>query len=330
VFSLDRDAVVGKSVHDLFPPDVANRLVGNERQVIESKVTVTTQEVVPHPDGDHIYVSVKCPLFDTAGQVTAVAGISTDFTEQVRARQAEEELRLARSFQRKLYPSRAPTVAGLDVAGAAVPVMQMCGDYFDYVPFDERRLAVSLGDVSGHGLGPALEMVEIRTASRFLLGRGMGLADTLHELNQMLCDDLPESSFVSLFLAEVDVGGNRLNYLGAGHDAFLIRVTGEATWLDSTHSLLGIDRSLTFSDVASVPMRPGDLLFLFTDGLTDAMSVTGEPFGRRRATQVVSRHREEPAEQILRALYLAVYVYTWGRSPADDMTAIVVKLVGPG
>ena len=328
LFSLNQTSVIGKTPHDIFPKKVANVLVRNDRQVIETRETTSTQETIPHADGYHTYVSVKVPLFDGNGQVTAVAGISTDITDQLRAREADEQMRVANVFQQKLYPAKPPAVSGLDVAGWALPISQVCGDYFDYILRDERRLAVSLGDVSGHGFGPALQMVEVRATIRILLRDSARLHEVVEELNRMLCVDLPESSFVSLFLAEIDAEKHEMSYVGAGHQALLFGANGETTTLESTGPLLGIDDSASFVGPSSIPIEVGNLLILFTDGLTEAMNLSGEQFGMSRLVEMVEAHRQETSHAILQRLFAAVYDFAKGRTLQDDMTAVAVKIVG--
>ena len=325
LFSLDRTGVIGKTSYDIFPPKVAAVLTRNDRQVLETRETTNHQEIIPHADGNHTYVSVKFPLFDGDGQISAVAGISTDITDQLRAREADEQIRLAQVFQQKLYPSHPPSLPGLDVAGWALPISQVCGDYFDYV-LREGRLAVSLGDVSGHGFGPALQMVEVRATIRLLLRDSAPLPDLVEDLNRILCVDLPESSFVSLFLAEIDAGNRSLRYVGAGHQSLLFKAAGGTTTLQSTGPLLGFDDSATFDRLNAIPIEPGDMLVLFTDGLTEAMNLRGEQFGMKRLIETVDRDRQKPSRAILENLFATIYDFAKGRTLEDDMTAIAVKI----
>jgi sigma-B regulation protein RsbU (phosphoserine phosphatase) len=204
---------------------------------------------------------------------------------------------------------------------------QMCGDYYDYIKLGPKRLMVSIGDVSGHGVGPALHMAEVRCTTRIFARLGGDLPSIMCDLNRTLCDDLPESSFVSLFLVDIDIENRRLCYLGAGHDAFLIRADGAECRLQSTHPLLGIDPSVGFLEVASTGIGKGDVLFVFTDGLNEARSVAGEDYGRKRAVEIVCRHRQEPSDRILQELFRSVFEFTSGKNLTDDITAVVVKVI---
>jgi PAS domain S-box-containing protein len=340
LFSLDRAGVIGKTDRDVFSSEIADEFQKNDRRVAESGETTSIEEVVPHADGLRTYVSVRFPLFDGGGRISAVAGISTDITDHLRARQSDEQMRLARVFQQKLYPPSAPSVPGLDVAGSALPVTQMSGDYFDYVlrspparralegsrlAWAERRLVISLGDVTGHGFGPALQMVEVRAMLRLLLRGTRCLRDVVEDLNRLLCSDLPESSFVSLFLAEVDAGKQELRYVGAGHQALLFDSGGGVTTLESTGLLLGIDSSAAIAESDAIPVRSGDRLVVFTDGLTEAMNLAGEQFGAGRVVEAVNQRRRAPSRTIVEGLFAAVRDFTEGQPLQDDMTAVSMR-----
>ncbi|MFO0865224.1 MAG: SpoIIE family protein phosphatase [Gemmataceae bacterium] len=322
LFSVSLEEVCGLTDFELFPRDVAEQFWSNDQRVAKLGERLTIQELVPQDDGVHTYVSTKFPLLDAVGTVAAIAGISTDITDQVRARETEVQLRLARSFQKNLYPSQAPAVLGLETAGAAVPVAQVCGDYYDFIRRAPSQLAVAMGDVSGHGIGPALEMVAVRTLMRLLLRDADDLVLAVEELNRKLCEDLPEATFVSMFVAELDGAKRTLRYVGAGHEAMLIRKTGHVERLESTGTLLGIDSTAALKTKVVDSLQAGDVFLLYTDGLTEAMNVRGDQFSFRRLAEVASRFRQQTPEEIIRSIYSAVYVFSSGKTILDDMTLV--------
>ncbi len=326
LFRLRREDVLGRRDDEVFPPEFATMFMENDRQVIAAGERMSVSEAAPHPDGPHQYISVKMPLFGPNGEAIALAGISTDITEQIKAQDATQQLELAHVFQDKLYPVSAPAVSGLDIAGQAAPVSQVCGDYFDYIPRSPASLAVCVGDVSGHGFAPALQMVEVRTAMRIHLRNRASLSFAVNELNHLLCEDLPIGSFVTLFLVEVDVPNRELRYIGAGHLAYLFRASGEIERLWSTGPVLGLDDTACFDEVGVVPFHPGDLLLLFTDGLTETANLEGDQFGPQRVQEVVARLSAEPSQVVVQQLFETVYEFAHGRAIADDITAIAIKM----
>lgn len=329
LFSLDRAAVLGKTDYEIFPKVLADKFRQIDRQVVDSRRKTTTKEIAPHVDGLHTYVSVKFPLFDAQGDVSAVAGISTDITEDLRNQEFQGQLKLATAFQRKLYPLSAPTVPGLDISGSAIPATQLCGDYYDFIVTGAGRIAIAVGDVSGHGFGSALAMVEVRSILRGLLhyGSNARLSDVVRKLNELLFEDLPEGCFVSLFLAEIDVVQRRLQYAGAGHQASLVHSNGAIDVLKSTASVVGLLNSATVRDVAPVPLNEDDLIFICTDGVTEAINHQRELFGVNRAADCIANSRHLGSGEIIQRLFSRVIEFTEGRGNSDDMTAVVAKLL---
>jgi sigma-B regulation protein RsbU (phosphoserine phosphatase) len=329
LFGVDRAGFVGKLDYDLFPRSMADQFSQNDGRVLESGETFSVEESFPHNDGKHTYISVKFPLLDAFGKVNALAGVSTDITVQVRAREMEREMQLAHIFQQKLYPIVDPLIPGIELAGAALPAVNVSGDYFDYMIRPGRRLVIAVGDVAGHGFGAALQMVEVRTMLRMLL-RGAGfLKDATEDLNRWLCEDSGGNPFVTLLLAEIDLAQSTFQYLGAGHDALLIKANGRQKYLPSTSLALGVDLSARFAVSPILALEPADLLAIYTDGITDAANGSGERFGVPRLRGLLGRHHREPPKKLLDRLFAAAREFARGETIHDDMTAVLAKIAEP-
>jgi sigma-B regulation protein RsbU (phosphoserine phosphatase) len=328
VFGNSLMEVVGKTDEDLFPPEFAREFRKLDQEVIQTRRVLEREEQVPHADGRHTYISVKFPLQDRAGEVCALAGISTDITDQLRMREAEHQMGLARLVQQRLYPRSAPELAGFEVAGASVPVTHLCGDYFDFIRLDAQRVVLAVGDVSGHGLGPALNMVEVRALLRMLLREGKQLFLVLEQLNGLLYEDLPDESFVSLALLELDSSLNRVLYAGAGQGALRFRRDGGVEELDATGPVLGVTRFTEFDQRLLKNHQVGELLLLATDGIVEAISARDELFGKHRLFETMRSLREEATPEILERLFAAVNRFAEPRDLHDDMTAIVARVAG--
>jgi PAS domain S-box-containing protein len=327
LLALDSDAVIDKTDYDLFPKEIADRFTRNDRKVIEKGDRLSFQETAPHPDGPRTYSSVKFPLRDLHGEVAAVAGISTDISEQLKAQAIRDELQLATVFQQRLFPVEAPSIPGVDISGSAVPVAELCGDYFDFISTGPERITIAVGDVSGHGVGPALAMVEVRSFLRGILhyGSNIKLSNVIKRLNRLLLTDLPEGSFASLFLAQIDIGRRQLRYAGAGHRAFIFHANGEVTTLDSTGPVVGLLPAASPKDVPPMTLGDDDLLFVCTDGVTEAMNVRKELFGHRRMADCIVEHRRRTSREIIQQLFTRVVNFAADNMIVDDMTAVVVK-----
>ncbi len=278
------------------------------------------------------------PVMDH-GQVAAYVSVHRDVTERNRVeaecrefaeeklRGVEQELANAREIQQRLYPQRVPKVPGLDVAGAAFPADATCGDYFDFISLSDGRLNLVIGDVSGHGLGPAMLMVETRAALRVLLSVPGRIDEILSNLNTLILDDTTDQWFVTLFLACIESDMQTLRYVGAGHAAYLIRQGGVCEVLGSTGPPLGVVEKSTFSPVTTVRFEEGDSLLLITDGLTETQSPEGELLGADRMLSIFSQHTQEPAEVIVRKLYRSARDFAGGLPQADDITIVVARRI---
>lgn len=337
LFGLSREEIFGLSDFEVFPTEMALAFRENDLKVLSTEEIVECEEIAPHPDGPHTYMSIKFPLHDDRGVVVAIAGISTDITDYLNARtelsNSEQELKTASAVQMALYPKSAPVVPGFEISGVTVPCHITSGDYYDYVPMPDGTLMVVIGDVSGHGLGPALEMVETRASLRAILAFGCPLDEALSRLNKILCQDLPCGMFVSLMVIHLDPKARKMSYASAGHVGHLLKACGETLRLKSTGLVLGIDPESNYSVIQDIPLMTGDIVVLSTDGIAEQMSPTtpegqsGEMFGWTREMDSIRRARHFPVTQILANLTGDVIQWSRGESQKDDVTAVLIKVL---
>jgi serine phosphatase RsbU (regulator of sigma subunit) len=244
--------------------------------------------------------------------------------EQERMR---EGIRIARHIQQKLFPANSFPSADFEICGASRPAEETGGDYFDYIRMQDGGLAVVIGDVSGHGLGPALLMAAMRACVRALLLTRADPSEIVGLLNNALTDDGLDGHFATLLLARLDPATGSIVYSSAGHvPGFILSASGEVkTVLESTGIPLAILPDVAFPGVAVPPLEPGDLLLLVTDGIVEAQGLDGELFGTNRLLELARQHRDLPAKQILETLFASLDAYCGAVTPLDDMTAIVIK-----
>ena len=273
-------------------------------------------------------VPVEYTIAVTRDHESVVGAVITfrDTTDRLKQIAMDQELQTARRIQMSLNPKQLPTIPGFDFAALSISCSKACGDYYDFIPWGDHRLVIAVGDVSGHGLGAALEMVETRAILRTLMLSEHDLVSCLTKLNEILTDDLPDDMFVTLFLGALNFRDRTLAYSTAGHDALIIGVNGDITRLDSTGTALGWNRNATFSDGGTRLLRGGDILVIATDGIAESISPRRELFGRGRLIEVVRQHRSRPSAEILDALHRAVDAFRAHFSQRDDMTAVVVKV----
>lgn len=240
----------------------------------------------------------------------------------------EEEFRIAREVQQQLFPAGPPMLAGYDLAGASRPATATGGDYFDFIPTPAGRLLVVVGDVTGHGLGPALLMADARAYLRALALSGLSFEDILAQARHLLIEDLGDEHFITLLFGELDPATGVWQYVNAGHPPGYVLGTdgGVRTRLEPNTAAVGIDRAEERLVPDRLVLAPGEWILLLTDGILEAHAKTGEEFGEARVLDLAGRERGRPAAEIIRALLDAAQRFSDPHSPRqDDMTVVVVK-----
>lgn len=249
-----------------------------------------------------------------------------DFAE--RALQAtSEEFRIAQQIQKRLFPTQAPNVEGLDIAGAVYPAKATAGDYFDYIPMQHGALGVVVGDVSSHGMGPALVMAETRACLRSLAQAYGDVGEILTRANRVLARDIDELNFVTLSLARIDPKRRTMIYASAGQRGYLIEPSGEVRVLDSTSPPLGIDREMIVPSAPEVNLLSGQVVIFFTDGVVETESADKARFGTQRALKHIQSERDRPAAEIVQSLYQVLAEFRDFQPQTDDITMVIIKML---
>jgi len=243
----------------------------------------------------------------------------------------EVQLAAAQQIQEHLLPQRPPSIPGLDVIGASHPAEFAAGDHFDYFRMPDDSLAVVIGDVAGHGFGPALIMASVHTLIRSLSQRYCNVSDILHHANHFLCEETADHFFATVFFARVDTETCRLEYASAGHPpAYVFGRDGRIkTRLESTGIPLGIEPDEITPLGRGLTLDEGDVVLMLTDGAIEIQSPGGDFFGVDRAVECVRGCLDRSAQEILDHLYETVLDFSGRGSPDDDVTAVVLK-VGEG
>ena len=246
---------------------------------------------------------------------------------QVQAMQFD--LAVAREIQRGLLPTGSPELAGFDIVGMNRPAEQTGGDYFDWQPLPDGRLAVALADVSGHGIGPALVMAVCRAYARASAPMTSDPAALLTRLNQLLHGDLPSDRFITFALAVLDKDGT-VQLISAGHGPTLLYrpSSGESREFIGDGVPLGVTPNEEYGPTASLTLDAGDVLVLLTDGFFEwSRPSDDEPFGIPRLHEALRASAAGDAATILKSIDDSVRNFCNGSPQPDDMTAIVIKRV---
>jgi phosphoserine phosphatase len=267
-------------------------------------------------------------LLSALGAQAGVAIERQGLLEQYAVKQRiERDLNIAREIQQGLLPKAPPDLPGFEIAGWNRSADETGGDCFDWLSLPGGHLAISIGDATGHGIGPALVAAEARALLRGTLMQSRDLARVVPQINDLLGEDLREGTFVTAFIGLLDPTRSSVEYVSAGHGPLLVYTAADDAFTEvPTHGLpLGLMPEVEFDPPTHVPLAPGDMLLLFTDGFFEWSRSDGEQFGTDRLTDIVRRHRDLPVAEIIALVYAAVVEFSEGTKQADDCTAVIVK-----
>jgi serine phosphatase RsbU (regulator of sigma subunit) len=238
----------------------------------------------------------------------------------------EEELALARKIQQAFIPSRFPKDLPVEVHGLNFPSKQVGGDYFDFFPVRGGGYALAIADVAGKGVGAALLASMLQASLRTLLQDGAPAGRVAERVNTMLCESTSPDQFVTLFLAHLDMERLELVYCNAGHN-YPIRVDsrGQVETLGHSDLVLGIDPAVSYSE-HRVQLQRGDMLLLYTDGVTEARNAGGEEFGEDRLSELLCGWESWSAEEIVVQLRDEVLRFSGSGEVQDDMTLLCLRV----
>ena len=247
--------------------------------------------------------------------------------DKQRLHDLESSLQIARDIQQNLIPSRSPELDGFDIAGTYLPAEATGGDFFDYVFLSDGTLGIVVGDVSGHGLGPALVATEIRAHLRALVQASSDISQITTIANRLLWADIGAETFATLFFLKLDGPKKSATFASAAHQSFVVHPSGETTALDASALPLGMLDETQVPSSPPLPLNSGDILLLMTDGLTETLNPVHGLFGKDRCLAIVREHHREPAEKIIDRLLHAAQSFAQGERQHDDITIVVVKVL---
>ena len=252
------------------------------------------------------------------------------YSEANEKKRLDHDLEIARDIQRILLPAEAPAISGFEVSGINVPARQVSGDYFDYIKVDDERLGVAIADVSGKGVPASLIMAICRSVLRSQATQNPSPADVLKKVNRQLYPDIKEDMFISMAYLILDHAHNGVTLARAGHDAPLLykRQTQTVAPLKPPGLVLGIDSGSVFDRMTNdfnVPLERGDVLVLYTDGVTEALDAEGYEFGIERTIQSVRASAGDGASAIVARVIEDVRNFAGSQPQNDDITLIAIR-----
>ena len=235
----------------------------------------------------------------------------------------EAELNFAHEVQQALFPRQFPVDGGLEFAAICVPARGISGDYYDVIQLSDGRLVFAIADISGKGISAAILMSNLQAVLRTLAEGGSSPAQVCSQLNRHLYKVTDATRFATFFYAEWDGGERWLSYVNAGHNPPILRGSRSGQRLEALNAPLGIFDASEFQ-VGKVQLQAGDLIVLYSDGITEARANRGEEFGEARLQAVVAAYAEKPLAEIREQVLAAVRHWS-GQEPEDDMTLLLAR-----
>lgn len=327
-----REELLGNNMRLLQGPDTDHVAIEEIRQALKAgrscEVVLKNYRKGGVPFWNELLIA---PVLDEQGKLTHFIGIQTDVTERRRAEEDRHELEIAKHIQLSLLPDAPLRLPGAELAGVCVPASHVGGDYFDYFQL-ASAVDVVIADVSGHSVGAALIMSEVRSTlraeTRKAVGNHAGPMQILRDLNELLYDDLIGAElFITMFYLKYQSETQTLSYANAGHNRPLLLKAGQANCaeLDAEGLVLGVRPDVEFEE-QRLELSPGDQLLLYTDGVTEAQSAKGTFFGVDRLCASFSAYRALPPEALIHKLLVDVRAFCGNAPLHDDISMVILHV----
>jgi sigma-B regulation protein RsbU (phosphoserine phosphatase) len=325
---------VALSAQPIYSPDVRNEpLYINAREATRSELLapiISNTEVIGVFDIESDELNAYSEddlqiLMLLASQVAIIIEKVMLHEQLIEKKRLEGQLEVARQVQLELLPAKDPQLEGYDISAYNFPTEEVSGDYYDWVRIYDDQIGLVIADVSGKGVPAALLMAFLRASLRAATHIGYSPHISMAKVNYLLWESIERNQFVTAFYGILDVTNKTLAYTNAGHNPpLLLDKNGESRFLEHGSQPLGMFRDTRYHEYY-LTTEPGEILVLYTDGVTEAQNPKGEEFGRERLAAAVKANRQLGARELISAVQNVVIEWTDGRGATDDVTYFVIK-----
>jgi sigma-B regulation protein RsbU (phosphoserine phosphatase) len=250
--------------------------------------------------------------------------------ERLEKQRLQEQISMARAVQEGLLPKDIPTIPGLEVSALIRFCMDVAGDYYDIITFDDGRVVFAIGDVAGKGIGPALLMANLQASLRTAAEMDIPLREAAAKINTLVYENTPPELFITFFFASVDPASGTIEYVNAGHNPpLLLGGGGRRKELCEGGLLLGVVPSASYRQGVA-EFRPGDTLLMYTDGVSEAMNDLEEEFGENRIAGLAMANSDMKLSGMLQKIEEEVRSFQQSPDFRDDFTLLAVRQSSSG
>ncbi|MGB2752136.1 MAG: SpoIIE family protein phosphatase [Pyrinomonadaceae bacterium] len=278
------------------------------------------------PTNTNTFSSEHLDILTTLASVASIRVENASLLdERINRERMERELELATEIQQRFQPEGPPTVEGYDFQGISFSCYEIGGDYYDFIERHDGKMLVALGDVSGKGTSASLLMSSLHAAVHGQVAAKTPLVQLVTSVNEYLTENTPGNRFITFFVTELDPATGELTFINAGHNPALIgRADGTIEQLDSSGLPLGLMGFAEY-EVGKARLNSGDVLFIYSDGVSEANNLAEDEFGMDRLIQVISTNVGRSASGIRDKVESALSDFTGTAAPNDDITLVIVK-----
>jgi len=263
-------------------------------------------------------------------EVDYTARVCLEHLSDEERRNLENELELAQDVQKMLLPQEVPNIPGLEIAAFSRPAQIVGGDYFDFVDFSNGLHGLAIADVAGHGVSASLHMASVQALLRTLVPINKSPAEVMRQVHKLFIHNIRFETFVTFFIGAFDSSTNKLTYCNAGHQPPLVfrqtRSKEESVvMLRPTGAAIGLVEEAIFGE-KTIDLQKGDLLVLYTDGVTEAMNTDNQEFGRERLETLIQQVEGLPVQEVIQKIRLSLEEFSEGKPLTDDTTIVISKI----
>jgi len=248
------------------------------------------------------------------------------FKEAIEKQKMEEELELAKGIQRNLFPATLPSTKHFDIAAISISSRQVGGDYYDLIPLGEENYCAAIADVSGKGVPASLLMANLQAFLKSITKFDLPMDQATAMMNDLVSENTSDGRFITFFWTILNDRQKCLKYVNAGHNPPLLVRDNTISYLTEGGMIFGVMKTMFPYKMAEVNLQRGDVLVLFTDGVTEAKSVKDEEYSDERLEQLILKHAANTPQEIVDAILADLRVFTLNEPQSDDITLIVIKV----
>ncbi len=333
---IDRHALNGNTVY-IQNMATDPRVIYQQESVREGVVSsmVTGMRYKDRPVGvlrvytgdEHIFSDVEIKILESIASQAAVAIENARLQDEALEKdRLERQVQIAAEVQRRMMPAHPPQRPEIDIAALYVPCFELGGDFYDFIPLGESSIGVTIADVVGKGMPASLLMASVRAAMRAHADLIYDLDEILRRVNRSMSLDMRSNEFITLWYGVIDFKLRRLTYCNAGHEPPILLRNGQMRELGTGGMVIGIDPEQTYEkDI--VQLEKDDVLWIYTDGVPDAMTYSGEKFGKVRMRESLLKYSGGSAEQICRQMLWETRRFVGLNRRTDDTTIVVAKML---